>query len=353
MVAIFEQHISLIVKKCMEIGHDIMGIVLYGGYGRGEGSWIAESDGNYRPYNDYDILLIVEDKIPKKQIKCLREDLAKQIKIRWIDIAQKTPSELKKLHPSIYNYDLKYASKLILGDPNILRLIPEIDASSLPLKEGEILYFTRLWTLLGCLDEKGFTIDRNGEEARFFRNQMAKATLAVVDVMLLQKGTYHYSYKERVKRLGGLYPERKEICELAEWALEEKLCPKAPYMKGCEVQALYGKVHYYFHKEMYNFLTRYYGHKISSPITVERHLMWGCVNVIKRVGWIILKRNMNWEKRIRIRLAQSYIAAAYNNDAEYTLRKGISFIRCFDRSFPQDASWDEARVRIAELRMGE
>lgn len=328
-------------------------ILLYGGYGRNEGSWIIENNGSYRPYNDYDILLVIENKVPIEQIELLCKDLAKQIGIRWVDIDQKTPAELQKLRPSIYNYDLKYASKVIQGDPNIRDHIPEIDAAKLPLKEGEVLFFTRLWTLLGLLDEKGFKVDRKGEEARFFRNQMAKAVLAVVDVMLLQKGAYHPSYKERVKRLSKFYPGERNLYELAEWAVEEKLFPKAPDMTADEIKKLYHKVHYYFFSEMYDLLTKYYGRKIDNPKEIERHLKWTVPNLIKRVGWIASRRNLNWERRIAVNLAQSYIAAAFNDDVNYEefFQRGISYIRYLDKSFAENSSWDKARVRVAELRM--
>lgn len=327
--------------------------VLCGGPGRNEGSWIIENDDKYRPYNDYDILLVVRKKIPREVIDSLRKDLADQIGIRWVDVAQKTPVELKKLKPSIYNYDLKYASKVIQGDPNVLNLIPEIDAAKLPLKEGETLFFTRLWTLLGLLDEEGFKVDQKGEESRFFRNQMAKAVLAVVDVLLLPKGAYNPCYKERVKRLSKLYPEKRELCDLSEWALEEKLFPKAPNMKAREIEKLYQKVHHYFFSEMYSLLTKYYRRRIDSPKGIERHLKWGVNNLIKRVGWIVLRRNLNWERRIEVNLAQSYMAAAFNNDVHYKefLQRGINYIRYLDKSFAENASWDEARVRVAELRM--
>lgn len=327
--------------------------ILYGGYGRDEGSWIIEKNGEYRPYNDYDILLVIENKIPVERIELLRKDLAKQIGIRWVDIGQKTPVELKKLKPSIYNYDLKYASKVIQGDPGVLNLIPEIDAAKLPLKEGETLFFTRLWTLLGSLDKKGLKADLKGEDSRFFRNQMAKAMLAVADVLLLQKGAYHPSYKERVKRVSELYPERKNLCDLAEWALEEKLFPKSPDMMADEIKKLYQKVHHYFFSEMYGLLTKYYRRKIDNPNGIERHLKWGITSIIKRVGWIVLRKNMNWERRIKVNLAQSYIAAAFNNNTNYNefFQRGISYIRYLDRSFPVNSSWDEARVRVAELRM--
>ena len=327
--------------------------ILYGGYGRDEGSWVIENNGEYRPYNDYDILLVIENKISVEQIELLRKDLAKQIGIRWVDIGQKTLAELKKTKSSIYNYDLKYASKVIQGDSDILNLIPEIDATKLPLKEGETLFFTRLWTILGSLGGKGFKVGLKREESRFFRNQMAKAVLAVVDVLLLQKGAYHPSYKVRVKRLTELYSEKRDLCELAEWALEEKLFPKAPDMTVDEIKKLYQKVYHYFFSEMYSLLTKCYRRKIDNPKGIERHLKWGINSIIKRIGWIVLRKNMNWERRIKVNLAQNYIAAAFNNNTNCNefLQKGISYIRYLDRSFSANSSWDEARVRVAELRM--
>jgi len=350
---VLDTHLQQIVESIVPLCSELRAIILYGGYGRDEGSWIIESDGEHRPYNDYDILLVIENKIPVEQIELLRKDLAKQIGIRWVDIGQKTPEELQKSRPSIYNYDLKYASKVIQGDLNILSLIPKMDAAKLPLKEGETLFFTRLWTLLGSLDEKGFSVDRAGEESRFFRNQMAKAVLAVVDVLLLQKRAYYSSYKERVKRLSELYPEKIELCDLSEWALEEKLFPKAPDMTADEIKKLYQKIHHFFFSEVYGLLTKYYGRRIENPKGIERHLKWGVTSIVKRVGWIVLRKNLNWEKRIAVNLAQSYIAAAFNNDVNYKefFQRGIGYIRYLDWSFPADSSWDKARVRVAELRM--
>jgi len=43
-----------IIKDSLDI-FDCRAILLYGGYGRDEGSWIVENDGRRRPYNNYDI----------------------------------------------------------------------------------------------------------------------------------------------------------------------------------------------------------------------------------------------------------------------------------------------------------
>ena len=340
-----------IIKSSLKV-FDYSAILLYGAYGRDEGSWIVEKDGTCFPYNDYDILLVLNKKIPEDLIEPVRKKLAQEVGIHWIDIDQKTPRELRKLHPSIYSYDLKYASKVIDGDCSLLNLIPEIDPSTLPLKEGDILFFTRLWTLLGLLDKKGFNVDRNGEESRFFRNQMAKAILAVVDILLLQKGAYHPSYKERVKRLKNLYPEKSRFYELTEWALEEKLFPKAPNMTAKELEKFYQKVHYYFFSEMFHLLTQYYGRKVESPKAIESYLKFNIVNLIKRIGWVILRRNLDREKKIAVNIAQAYIAAAYRKkDRRKFLKRGLKFMRFIDKSLPAYLSWDEARVLVAKMRM--
>lgn len=349
----FNQHIGLILKAFGKVSLNLEAVILYGGYARNEGSWIIEQNGNCRPYNDYDILLVIENKIPIDRIGFLRKELAEQIGIRWVDIDQKTPAELKKLKATIYNYDLKYASRVIQGDPNVFNLIPEINASRLPLKEAETLYITRLWTLLGSLDSKGLSVDREGEESRFFRNQMAKAVLAVVDALLLQKGAYHPSYKERIKRLDDLFPEKDELGELSKWALEEKLRPKAPYMKQKYIRKLYSKVHQFFINEMYNVLSKYYKCQVCNPGDIETHIKYSRCNMVKRIGWLVLRRNTTWERKIAVNLAQSYITSAYSEMQidEKFLQRGIRYIKYLDASFPEDSSWDEARVKVAHLRM--
>ncbi len=156
------------------------------------------------------------------------------------------------MRPSIFNYDLKYASKVIWGDANILQMIPDISASSLPIEEVETLFFTRLWAFLGCLDESGLSVDRTGDNARFFRNQMAKAVLAVIDTLLSRKKAYHSGYRERVARFAKHYPEKgRSAFSLSEWALEEKLKPKGVAMSQSAITALYGDVHKHFFSEMY------------------------------------------------------------------------------------------------------
>lgn len=346
---ILSSHIKIILEELKVYRKDVA--ILCGGYGRGEGGWFIE-DGTFKPYNDYDLLLVLEKKIPNHEVQILRKRLATKIGIRWVDIAQKTPQELKRLRLSIYNYDLKYASKVVDGDYSILKIIPNFDASKLPLKEGEILFFTRLWTLLGCLNEKGFQIQCNKEEARFFRSQMAKAILAVVDVLLLQKGAYHPSYRERIQRLIYLYPKNTDFNKLGKWALKEKLIPCSNDVSPKYIKELYTKVHkeYFFH--MMEFFSKYYNRKVASVYDIERHTKYSFNNLIRRLGYFVIKRNFRLEKMLAIKMAQMFIAGAYEdgNINKELLRKGTKYMKYIDSSISSELSWDKAKILVAKMR---
>jgi len=263
------------------------------------------------------------------------------------------------------------------GNMNILDAIPGMYASTLPLREGEILFFTRLWTLLGCLDSKGFGVVREGEESRFFRNQMAKAILAVVDVILLQNKLYHQSYRERILRLTDIYLDNKDLCQLSQWALEEKLFPKCNKMSGEEVEELYGKVSSCFFKEMFRLLSCCYSRPVNCVEDIEGYLCYSPLKLIKDLGKVLLKYDFyrNWslalhefghlqgghllgrnllprDPALAINLAQAYVAAAYENEEinRKLLRKGITWMRSIDKTISNALLWDEARIITAKMR---
>lgn len=328
-------------------------IVLYGGFGRNEGSWYQDDRGTWRPYNDIDTCIITHKKADESRVRDLENRLAREVGIRWVDISQFHPSELTKLRPSIQNYDYRYASRVIDGNPDVLRRMPEMDARHLPIKEVQTLYFTRLYTLLGSLDESGIDQDIEDEPSRFFRNQMAKAVLAVVDVLLLRKNAYHHSYKTRVDRVGELYSQKPTLIELSQWALQEKLFPKAISMSSKEVRQLYGSVHSLFLDEMYRGLEYRFARSVTCPQDIEYCMKRHPVSCVKRLCRLIKHRNLQPERKLAIMLAQSYIAAAWTPSAinEPVLNRGVELLGRVDGSLGTGLTWNQARVEVARLRM--
>ncbi len=75
------EHLGLIVDDCKEALPELTAIVLYGSHSHGEGSWIQETDGSWRPYNDYDILIVTERIFAHETLSELKKSLAKKIGI--------------------------------------------------------------------------------------------------------------------------------------------------------------------------------------------------------------------------------------------------------------------------------
>jgi len=348
-----QDHLDRIIAGCLTALPDARALILYGSYGRGEGAWFEDDDGSFRPYNDYDVLIVADRTLPKRELDELKQGLLREIGLRWLDVGQKSPAQLRRLRPSILNHDLKYASRVIHGDTAVLDLIPDIPASSLPMKDAQILYFTRLWTFLGSLPPGGVDQDLAGDCARFFRNQMSKAVLAVVDVVLLAHGAYDTSYRTRVERLAALHPEEAALLKLSSWALREKLVPRAPVMNASEVCDLYAAVLQQYRRQMYRALGHHFGRPIRGPEDLERALRWRPVSLLRRAFWLARFRGRLMEKRLDIQLAQSYLVAAYGDDArsEPRLARATRLLRSLDHALPAALSWNDARVAAAKLRM--
>ncbi len=347
---ILNAHMNIITEKVIHLFGSVEAIILYGSFGRDEGSWYRNSRGVEQPYNDYDILVVCNKRVAQEQINVARKELARQIGINWVDLGQKTKRELRRLKPSIYNFDLKYGSKVIYGDYTVMNLIPLFSSTQLPMKEGEILFFTRLWTFLGSLSSQN---ENKYFDVRFFRNQMAKAVLAVVDVCLLQVKNYHSSYVKRVAVATKLeFLDQNEI-ELMKWALKEKLHPQDSLMDTEEISVLYNRVQKLYIKHMYKILSKVYRINISNPIAIEWSLKWSPLNLTRRILRLMVKRNFKLEDVLSVNIAQSYIMCAKvdNKINQEFLHRGISYIRRLDPTFRKSSNWDDAREKVAQLRM--
>ena len=324
---------------------------LYGGYGRDEGSWVIGNDNNnkitIKPYNDYDIALIVKNKITKNEILILEKELKKYIDIKYIDISQNTIEELKKVKVTIKNFDFKYASKWIYGDKNILNYIFEMKVENITLVDVQILYATRIWTLVGSFP-KGGLAKMNSENEMFFRNQMAKSILAIVDNILVINKQYDPSYKKRVDKLNR-YTDDRKIIELSQWALEEKLFPKSKNMDADDIKNLYKDINTLFFKYFFQTLSIYYKTDISKPEDMEKYLMYNPMNLSKRLIKKYIYKDKQRELRMYLIILQGYIAFYYFDINDRVIKK-IKKIMSSKFSFESD-DIDEIRLKVAQLRL--
>lgn len=348
--------LKIITDRLIEDIPAIISIVLVGGYGRSEGSWVYnEEKDEYLPYNDYDIVVVTENQSIHADIENIRKELAEKVGIKWIDITIISNDQLKKLHPTIYYYDLKYASRVIFGRIEILDEIPVFRKNEITLWDVEALFFTRLWTFMGCMGKEGFDKKQfMGDEARFFKNQMAKAVLATVDAMLIYTHNYEPLYRNKIRRAIEVFPEKEWLETIGKWALNEKLHPSIGSLSSSEARDVYTKIHDIYKTEFSAILKKYYAFNFELPFLIQVNMLLKPYYLIRRIGNILIRRNLKYENHIKLNLAQTYIFFAYDNDScnNILFKKAIKLVRSIDKKVKPMITWDELRVYIAVLRNG-
>ena len=290
-------------------------ILLCGGYGRSEGAWFEDNEGNASPYNDYDLAVITEKPLSRDVYVSLRKELASKVGINWVDIDCYTNAQLKRMYPTIHNVDLFEASRVLWGNANwaadYKRLNPELIGN----EDITRLYVTRMWTLLGSLTEdvKNLSI----KEARFFKNQMAKAVLAGCDMRLVANHSYTTSYRERAKLTCTKYLVNSSDISLCEWAINEKLNPSSKEMQDKEVKELYDKV-YKFFIDSFQYAMGKQAIDYLNPDRTLLHLFTH-TKYLPLIVYGYFRGNKKIKKGYDVMRAQNYVFRAYSSSGNYNL----------------------------------
>lgn len=326
-------------------------ILLYGGYGRGEGAWFEDNNGNIIPYNDYDIDVVTEEIISNNLKQELRKLLAIKIGIRWIDLGFISPETIKGYKSTIQNIDLKEASTLLYGDKSVYDLFPQMDKNKIGKFDVEKLYKTRIWTFLGSWS--GNFHDLDVEESRFFKNQMAKAILASCDLLLIAKKRYVTSYKQRVEIVNKLYPSIISLQTLSNWAIKEKLNPSSESITLEEMINLYTDVRSLFCFSM-SIAYKFRWFFLKTPSLTKLKMFYFTIEYPKTIIHKLLGQNCKNEKIVDILCAQNFTFWAWNND---TKSLNISYIkRASDILIKWNyidspiSDWNELRIAVSNAR---
>lgn len=325
-------------------------ILLTGGYGRGEGAWFEDENGNPSPYNDYDLSVITEKPMSADVYRVLRMQLAEKVGIKWVDIDNYKPAKLRKLVSTIHNIDLLYASTLLWGDTQWNRFCPQLDARAIGTFDLLYLYRTRMWTLLGSW--QGEFRDLNVEESRFFKNQMAKCGLACCDMLLISKKAYHTSYRKRSELISELFPEFTDVCRLAEWAIEEKTHPSCSTISKSEMENLYKLVHFCFLQCFKKSLAPHISIFFLNPNITSLYYKFNIKHILLSFKMRIRGINNQLKKQDDVFYAQNYILLAYNGNninRDYLI-KASKLLKKWGYINDTVVDWNALRVIAANAR---
>ena len=199
--------------------------ILLGGYGRGEGTPFINPDGSQAPFNDYDLVVIVEknSREVRHRFQELERQLTRELGIP-VDLYPYRRRQLPHCEFSLLNYEMKYGHKVVWGDENILDAMPDYSHDAIPRSEGTRLLLNRGKLLLDIKQRLADPAPLTDEERIRFVKFIHKVLLAFGDAALIAAGRYDISYTAKKMRFPdiGHCPERDKVVEGFRKAIELK-----------------------------------------------------------------------------------------------------------------------------------
>lgn len=219
-----------LAETCEELGRAVReivpadklrGLVLAGGYGRGEGGVLSTPDGD-APYNDLEFFLLIDGppRLNEKRYGAAIHALEQRMTpVIGIDVEFKITSlaKLESGDTTMFSYDLVCGHQVVTGPPDLLKnCAHHRDACRIPMHEATRLLMNRCSGLLFAADRLAKP-DFSQEDADFTARNIAKAQLALGDVVLATLGLYHWSCLTRHDRLLAVTEIALPMAELQEF----------------------------------------------------------------------------------------------------------------------------------------
>jgi len=193
-----------------------LALVLGGGYGRGEGGVLHTAHGD-RPYNDLEFYVFVSgnrlwnERMYGSALGSLAKRLSPEAGLH-LEFKIDSLGQMRRNPISLFTYDLISGHRALLGENVFNGCEHHLQAGSIPVSEASRLLFNRCTGLL-LVRELLHKSSRSGsqtfaspDEADFMGRNLAKAQLCLGDALLVALGQYHWSCRERERRLASLAP---------------------------------------------------------------------------------------------------------------------------------------------------
>lgn len=259
--------------------HCIAGVLL-GGYGRGEGTPFIHLDGSQGPFNDYDLVVMVDklNSAVRQKFQSLEMQLSDELGLP-VDLYPYRKTALPKCEFSLLNYEMKYGHKVVWGDENILTAMPDYPHNAVPLSEGSRLLMNRGKLLLDIKQRLSLPDPLTNEEHIRLIKFIFKAWLAIGDCALLAENKYDISYaikKERISDIGN-YPDRDLIMDGYLRAIELKEWGDFQPLTNFDIGAEFEKVREVFLRFFPWYRAQYSDRECSRLKAMALNLSWnGC-----------------------------------------------------------------------------
>jgi hypothetical protein len=273
-----DNRIDADLRRIAEVAetHSLAGILL-GGYGRGEGTPFINADGSQSPFNDYDLIVVV-DKLEgpvRQKFQLMERQLTKELGLP-VDLYPYRKAALPRCEFSLLNYEIKHGHQVIWGAENILDTMPEYPHHAIPLSEGARLLLNRGKLLLDIKQRLAHSKPLSPDEHSRFIKYLSKVLLAFGDCALLAEKNYDISYavkKVNISTIGKI-PDRDFIVEGYLRAIELKEWGNYNALENFDIKAEFKIVRDVFQRFMPWYRAQYPGKEGLILKSIALNLFW-------------------------------------------------------------------------------
>ncbi|HLH54936.1 MAG TPA: hypothetical protein VKY92_15100 [Verrucomicrobiae bacterium] len=181
------------------------GLVLGGGYGRGQGG-VLKSESGDAPYNDLEFYAffrgnrVVNEARYRRVLKNIEARLTPEAGLH-VEFKIDSLAELRRRDVSIFSYDLVCGHRLLFGHEDLfVGCERHRDPKNISQSEATRLLLNRCSGLL-LAQELLLKPTLSVQDCDFIGRNIAKAWLALGDALLAALGLYHWNCLERSRRL--------------------------------------------------------------------------------------------------------------------------------------------------------
>jgi len=256
--------------------HGLAG-VLIGGYGRGEGTPFVSPNGSQVPFNDYDLVVVVDrlNSDVRQKFNALEKQLTNELGLP-VDLCPYRKPHLHRCEFSLLNYEMKHGHKVIWGNEDILAALPNYSTDAIPLSEGTRLLLNRGKLLLDIQQRLADPEPLSEEERIRFIKFIYKVLLAFGDCALLAAGQYDISHAVKKVRFSaiGHCPDRGYVVGGYLKAIELKEWGDFHALQGFDVAEEFETVQDLFPRFFKWYRTQYSEHEGASAKNLLLNLKW-------------------------------------------------------------------------------
>lgn len=198
---------EVVTANCVTaLGQRVVSVILTGSAARNEATILRVGD-SWKVAGDAEFLVLVHQKaaLAGKSAAFAGSQSAQELSNQGIDVAIDvavvTPSYLQELPPQIFSYELRTCGKVVWGDSNALKAIPEFPCEQLSREDAWRLLCNRMIEQLEFIDDLETSTSKLTPRLEY---ATVKLYLDMATSYLVFAGEYAPTYRERAERLSAL-----------------------------------------------------------------------------------------------------------------------------------------------------